>query len=75
MEDNNKSKVTKTDVETTTSDAGQQPTQQGGANSGESNPQEGQQWNNYQTKELSSNPDDGSAISAEEAAKVFEKGE
>ena len=62
------------------SDAGrssQENPQQGNPQQGDSqnanldNPQEGSQWSNYQTKELSSEGEGG--ISAEEAAKVFEE--
>lgn len=36
------------------------------------NPQQGSDWNNYQTKEMSSTSTDGN-ISAEEAAQAFEE--
>lgn len=49
----------------------QENNQQGNSqNAGLDNPQQGSQWNNYQTKELSG--EGNSDISAEEAAKAFE---
>jgi hypothetical protein len=47
-------------------------TTQQGQTGDEQNPQEGKEWDNYQTKELSAN-EEGGGISAEEAAQVFEK--
>ena len=43
-------------------------------NANEENPQQGSEWANYQTKELSSNSEKGdSNISASEAAEAFTK--
>ena len=72
MEDNNQ-KITGQAVSETT--PGKTGAEQGDTTTVENNPQEGVEWNNYQTKELSGNPEEGGSISAEEAAEVFEKGE
>jgi len=49
-------------------DKSEQPSQQ---NTSDENPQQGGDWSNYQTRELSANEDSG--LSAKEAAEVFEK--